>query len=53
MIDVAKEEGIEYLELRPVTTPNFAEITKDRIHFIHEGYNTMGKVISEKINEKR
>ncbi len=53
MIDVAKEEGIEYVELRPVTTPNFAEITKDGIHFKHEGYNRIGKVISEKINEKR
>ncbi len=52
MIDVAKQEGIEYLELRPITTPDFNKITKDGIHFKDEGYNRLGKAICEKINER-
>ncbi len=51
MIEVANKEGIEYLELRPITTPDFNEITKDGIHFKDEGYNRLGKAIAEKINE--
>ncbi len=46
---VAESNGCKYVETRPATTPNFASLTVDGIHFNHSGYNIISKQVFDAI----
>ncbi len=49
---VAEKNGCSFVETRPATTPDFASLTVDGIHFNHKGYTIISNQVYQAIKEK-